>query len=182
MPVFSYLSGPEQQTIHTKMKEYRKDISWKVYGSDELDAKDRDLVEAAKDATCGSHSPYSGFKVGAAVLLEDGTVVTGSNQENAAYPSGLCAERTALFAAGHNHPDKRVTALAIAARNAQGWTDRPVTPCGACRQVMAETESLSGTPVRTLLYGKQGTMVIEDGTAALLPFCFGADSMEKEQE
>ena len=160
------------------MKEYEKVISWRVYGFDELDAKDRNLVGAAKDATGGSHSPYSGFKVGAAVLLDDGTVVTGSNQENAAYPSGLCAERTALFAAGHNHPGKKVTALAIAARNAQGWTARPITPCGSCRQVMAETESLSGVPIRTLLYGKQGTMVIEGGTAMLLPFCFGADSME----
>jgi cytidine deaminase, homotetrameric len=160
------------------MKEYKKAFLWKVYGFDELDANDRSLIEAAKDATNGSHSPYSNFKVGAAVLLEDGNVVTGSNQENAAYPSGLCAERTALFAACHNHPERRITALAIAARNSQGWTALPITPCGACRQVMAEIESFFETPIRTLLYGKQETIVIENGASTLLPFCFGAKSLE----
>ena len=107
---------------------------------DELESEDLKLVNAAKEATAGSWSPYSGFRVGAALRLDDGTVVTGSNQENAAYPSGLCAERTALFTAGHAHPGKAVTALAIAARNDKGYTAQPITPCGACRQVLAETE------------------------------------------
>ncbi|MBR4842643.1 MAG: cytidine deaminase [Bacteroidaceae bacterium] len=160
------------------MKEYDIRITWKVYCSGELDEKDRSLVEAAKKATCGSHSPYSGFKVGAAVLLDDGSIITGSNQENAAYPSGLCAERTALYTAGHNHPNRSVVALAIAARNEHGWTAHPITPCGACRQVMAEYESISKIPIKTILYGKNGTMVIEGGTSSLLPFCFGAESME----
>jgi len=160
------------------MKKLSKTINWSILSDDELNGNDLKLVRAAKDATSGSWSPYSGFKVGAALLLEDGTVVTGSNQENAAYPSGLCAERTALFTAGHSHPDKAVTALAIAARNDNGFTAQPITPCGACRQVLAETEQRGGKPIRYILYGTQGTMVIEGGTDAILPFCFGAKSMK----
>lgn len=160
------------------MKENERIIKWLVFDQDELSGNDLILVNRAKEATDGSWSPYSGFKVGAALMLDDGTVVTGSNQENAAYPSGLCAERTALFAAGHMHPDKAVTALAIAARNENGFTARPVTPCGACRQVLAETEQRGGKPIRYILYGTEGTMIIDGGTDAILPFCFGADSMK----
>ena len=160
------------------MKKLSRTIEWNVLSQDELESDDLRLVNAAKDATAGSWSPYSGFKVGAALLLDDGTIVTGSNQENAAYPSGLCAERTALFAAGHAHPGKAVTALAIAARNENGYTAQPVTPCGACRQVLAETQQRGGKPIRFLLYGTEGTMVIEGGTDVILPFCFGADSMK----
>lgn len=160
------------------MKKLSRTLEWSIWSQEELKAQDLMLVEAAKQATDGSWSPYSGFKVGAALLLDDGTVVTGSNQENAAYPSGLCAERTALFSAGHNHPGKAVTALAIAARNENGYTAQPITPCGACRQVLAETEQRGGQPIRFILYGTQGTMIIEGGTDAILPFCFGADSMK----
>lgn len=160
------------------MESHSMTITWSVFKSDELETGDRSLVQAAMEATDGSHSPYSGFRVGAAVLLEDGTVITGSNQENAAYPSGLCAERTALFAAGHSHPGKAVTAMAIAARNADGFTAQPITPCGACRQVMAEFEQESGRAIRFILYGTDGTMVIDGGTSAILPFCFGAESMK----
>jgi len=160
------------------MKKLSRTLEWSILSQNELEGNDLMLVNAAKEATKGSWSPYSGFKVGAALLLDDGTVVTGSNQENAAYPSGLCAERTALFAAGHAYPDKSVTALAIAARNDNGYTAQPITPCGACRQVLAETEQRGGRPIRYILYGTEGTMVIEGGTDAILPFCFGADSMK----
>jgi len=160
------------------MKKFSQTINWSVLSLEELESNDLMLVKAAQEATAGSWSPYSGFSVGAAVLLDDGTVVTGSNQENAAYPSGLCAERTALFAAGHAHPGKAVVALAIAARNDKGFTAQPITPCGACRQVLAETEQRGGKPIRYILYGTQGTMVIDGGTDAILPFCFGADSMK----
>ena len=160
------------------MKRLSRSIEWEILGKDELEGDDLMLVNAAMEATSGSWSPYSGFKVGAALLLDDGTVVTGSNQENAAYPSGLCAERTALFAAGHAHPGKAVTALAIAARNDNGFTAQPITPCGACRQVLAETEQRGGRPIRFLFYGTEGTMLIEGGTGSILPFCFGADSMK----
>lgn len=160
------------------MKKLARTIEWSVLSDKELNSEDLMLVKAAQEATAGSWSPYSGFKVGAALLLDDGTIVTGSNQENAAYPSGLCAERTALFSAGHAHPDKAVTALAIAARNDKGFTAQPITPCGACRQVLAETEQRGGKPIRYILYGTGGTMIIEGGTDAILPFCFGADSMK----
>jgi len=160
------------------MKKLSRTINWSILSQNELDSKDLMLVNAAKEATRGSWSPYSGFSVGAALMLDDGTVVTGSNQENAAYPSGLCAERTALFAAGHSYPGKAVTALAIAARNKKGYTAQPITPCGACRQVLAETEQRGGKPIRYILYGTEGTMIIEGGTDAILPFCFGADSMK----
>ena len=160
------------------MKKFTHTISWSIMDQNELLPDDLMLVSAAKEATAGSWSPYSGFKVGAALRLDDGTVVTGSNQENAAYPSGLCAERTALFAAGHAHPGKAVLALAIAARNDKGFTGQPITPCGACRQVLAETEQRGGQPIRYILYGTEGTMVIEGGTDSILPFCFGADSMK----
>lgn len=159
------------------MKRLSRTIDWSVLSQDELNKDDLMLVNAAKEATSGSWSPYSGFKVGAALLLDDGTVVTGSNQENAAYPSGLCAERTALFTAGHAYPGKAVTALAIAARNDKGFTAQPITPCGACRQVLSETEQRGGKPIRYILYGTEGTMILEGGTDALLPFCFGAGSM-----
>ena len=160
------------------MKKLSRTVNWSLLSQEELQADDLMLVKAAQEATGGSWSPYSGFKVGAALLLDDGTVVTGSNQENAAYPSGLCAERTALFAAGHSYPGKAVTALAIAARNDKGFTAQPITPCGACRQVLAETEQRGGRPIRYILYGTEGTMIIEGGTDILLPFCFGAGSMK----
>ena len=110
-------------------------------------------------------------------MLEDGTIVTGSNQENAAYPSGLCAERTTLFHAGSEYPDKAVTTLAIAASNSEGFTEQPVTPCGACRQVMLEAEQRHHRPIRMLMYG---TACIYEtrGTKDLLPLSFGIESME----
>ena len=139
---------------------------------DELSEQDRQLINAAKAATQRSYAPYSHFHVGAAALLADGTMVTGSNQENAAYPSGLCAERTALFYAGSAHSTQAVTALAIAAYTAGKFTNIPITPCGACRQVMLETEQRYGTPIRLLLYGTEGIYLIEGGIRELLPLVF----------
>ena len=159
------------------MKKQSRTIEWSVLNQDELSSNDLMLVNAAKEATAGSWSPYSGFKVGAALLLDDGTVVTGSNQENAAYPSGLCAERTALFAAGHAHPGKAVTALAIAARNDKGFTAQPITPCGACRQVMLETEHRYGGKMEVLLYGDDATYVF-DSAADLLPLIFVSENLK----
>lgn len=113
------------------MKELKQEISIRKYLYEELSDSDKQLIGTAKEATKRSYAPYSHFNVGAAVLFEDGTIVTGSNQENAAYPSGLCAERTALFHAGSQYPDKAITTLAIAASNSEGFTELPVTPCGA---------------------------------------------------
>lgn len=145
---------------------------------DELTAADRQLIDAAKDATRRSYAPYSHFHVGAAVLLADGTVITGTNQENAAYPSGLCAERTTLFYAGSTHPDTAVVSLAIAAFTDGAFTTNPIVPCGACRQVMLETEQRYNHPIRTLLYGTEGIYLIEGGTRELLPLTFNASFLE----
>ena len=145
---------------------------------DELTAADRQLIDAAKAATQRSYAPYSHFHVGAAALLADGTVVTGTNQENAAYPSGLCAERTTLFYAGSAHPDKPVVALAIAAYTDGAFTSTPIAPCGACRQVLLETEQRHHQFIRVLLYGTEGIYIIEGGTRELLPLTFDTSFLE----
>ena len=147
------------------------------YQFEELTDSEKRLIEAAKEATKRSYAPYSHFNVGAAAMLEDGTIVIGSNQENAAYPSGLCAERTTLFHASSEYPGKAVTTLAIAASNCEGFTEQPVTPCGACRQVMLEAEQRYHRPIRMLMYG---TACIYEtrGTKDLLPLSFGIESME----
>lgn len=127
---------------------------------DELTAADQELVACAIAATRNSYANYSHFHVGAALRLYDGRVVTGANQENAAFPLGLCAERTAIFAAQANYPDQSVEALAIAAANDQGLTAVPVTPCGACRQVGLEVEDRYKSSIRILLYGTKGVYVV----------------------
>lgn len=154
-----------------KMKEFIHECHYTLYAFDELAEADRQLVLSAQEATKRSYAPYSHFHVGAAARLNGGTIVIGSNQENAAFPSGLCAERTALFAAGAQYPEQSVVALAIAAADANGLTSIPTPPCGACRQVMLETETRSGCPMRILLYGTQGTFVFE-GVKQLLPLTF----------
>lgn len=160
------------------MKEIILNTVVKVCTYDELSAADTQLVDAAREAAKKSYAPYSRFNVGAAVLLDSGEIVTGSNQENAAYPSGLCAERTTLFCAGAQHPDKAVEAIAIAARTADGEIETPISPCGACRQVMLETEMRSSRPMRIILYGAQQCYIIEGGTKELLPLSFGAEFLE----
>ena len=159
------------------MKELKQQVIIRKYQFEELTDSDKRLIEAAKEATKRSYAPYSHFHVGAAAMLDDGTIVTGSNQENAAYPSGLCAERTTLFHVGSEYPDKAVTTLAIAASNCEGFTEQPVTPCGACRQVMLEAEQRYHRPIRMLMYG---TACIYEtrGTKDLLPLSFGFESME----
>lgn len=153
------------------MKEYAIQSTVRVYDWDELAAEDQKLVQAVKDATNGSYAPYSGFCVGAAARLGDGTIVIGSNQENVAFPSGLCAERTTLFAANAQHPDQPVMALAIAARNKDGFLSQPIPPCGGCRQVISGVEQRYNQPIRILLYGTAGIHVV-DGIDALLPLQF----------
>ncbi|MCR5394062.1 MAG: cytidine deaminase [Bacteroidales bacterium] len=138
----------------------------------ELTNEQKSVVEAAKKATSGSYSPYSHFKVGAAVLLDNGEIVTGSNQENAAYPSGLCAERTALFYAGARYPEARVRKIAIINRVGNNFGDKVCSPCGSCRQVICESEARAGAPIEILLCSATEVYVIQ-GIEALLPFGFG---------
>ena len=121
------------------MKALNIQIAIKIYEYEHLSAADRELIDAACQATHRSYAPYSHFSVGAAARLSDNTIVTGTNQENAAYPSGLCAERTTLFYANSQYPGQAVETLAIAARNECGeFLEEPIPPCGACRQVLAE--------------------------------------------
>lgn len=154
------------------MQELTLNTTIKAMQKEELSEPEHLLVEAAIEATKRSYSPYSHFSVGAALLLENGKTVIGCNQENAAFPAGLCAERTAIFAAGAQYPDVPVTMLAIAARNSKGeLTDEPISPCGTCRQVMIETETRFKHPIRILLYGKKCIYVLE-GIKQLMPLSF----------
>lgn len=138
-----------------------------------LEAEDAQLERLASEVAEQAYAPYSQFKVGAAALLENGEILTGSNQENAAYPSGLCAERTALFYAGAQYPDVPVKTLAIVASNKEGRVGM-ITPCGACRQVLMEVAQRFH-PFRVLLCGRDETIIIEDNRL-LLPFAFdGSD-------
>lgn len=158
------------------MKEIDLNITISLASFEELEASDKELVEKAIAATDNSYAPYSKFNVGAALRLADGRIVIGANQENAAYPSGLCAERTAVFAAQANYPEQPITTLAIAARNVNGMMPKPITPCGACRQVILEIEERYRRPVRILLYGTEGVYIVSS-VRDLLPLCFVDFSM-----
>lgn len=129
-------------------------IAYEEYDSiDNLSKDDHELAIAALEATEGSYAPYSKFNVGAAVRLGSGQIIKGANQENAAFPSGLCAERTAMFYASASHPDEVMTGIAIAARQNGVLCENPATPCGACRQVMAQYQIKGGRPISVLLVG-----------------------------
>ena len=153
------------------MKELTHTCHYKLYAYEELCETDRQLVDAAKQATQGSYAPYSEFHVGAAALLADGAIVSGSNQENAAYPSGLCAERTTLFYANAAHPNQAIKALAVAAYTNGKFTNIPVPPCGACRQALLDAERRQGSPLRIIMAGAESATVVESAQT-LLPFTF----------
>ena len=151
------------------MKELNIEIAVKIYDYEELDAADRELMDAAREATNRSYAPYSHFSVGAAARLANGIVVTGTNQENAAYPSGLCAERTTLFYANSQHPDQAVTTLAIAARNEHNeFLESPIPPCGACRQMLYEF-----APDLEVLVARQDHTFVKYTLRQLLPRASG---------
>lgn len=158
------------------MKQYEIRTHVNVLGMEELSVQERELVEAAKKATESSYSPYSHFQVGAALRLYSGEIIVGSNQENASYPVGSCAERTALFWCGANRPGEEITAIAIAAQTGSSFTNDPIAPCGMCRQALLEVEHKQGSPIRVLLYGVKGTHCIES-IEALMPLTFNAESM-----
>ncbi|MCI6159753.1 MAG: cytidine deaminase [Prevotellaceae bacterium] len=158
------------------MKDIKIESNVKLYRMDELEDSEQRLVKKAMEATNNSYSPYSRFRVGAALRLENGTEVIGANQENAAFPVTLCAERTAVFAAQAQYPDQPVLALAIAAQNESGFVNDPVSPCGSCRQVVLEIEQRYGRSVKIYLHGKRGVYVI-DGIRNLLPLSFIDSSM-----
>lgn len=160
------------------MKEKEIISKVRIYDYEELTDADRELIDKAKDATQTSYAPFSKFCVGAAARLSDGTIVTGSNQENAAFPSSLCAERTALFYANARYPEKSVEELAIAAYAHGTFLKSPIPPCGACRQVILGVEERYGRPIRILLFGEEGTYVA-DSIKALLPLQFTGETMNE---
>ena len=143
---------------------------------DELPVNDQNLLLEARRITGQAYAPYSGFHVGAAVLLENGLIVSGNNQENSAYPSGLCAERVALFYANANYPDSGVQTIAISAAKRGVLVNEPVKPCGSCRQALAETEVRFNTPIRIILDGQDGILVL-NGVESLLPLSFSKKAL-----
>ena len=154
------------------MTEHEHTFRYTALRLDELSAADRRLADCARQACERSYAPYSHFHVGAAALLANGETVCGSNQDNAAFPSGTCAERTAVFYANAQYPDVAVQTLAIAARNSEGaFVEAPISPCGACRQVLLEAEFRQKQPMRVLLCGAREIYVVES-VRQLLPLAF----------
>lgn len=160
------------------MKLKKINISYREFSLTDLNADDKALIKNALKATATAYAPYSNFRVGAAARLASGKIVTGSNQENAAYPSGLCAERVALFFIQSEYPGDPVCELAIAAKHNGKQTSEPVYPCGSCRQVLLEHENQHKTPIRILMAGS--AKVIEVRSASLmLPLHFSGNSLKK---
>lgn len=158
------------------MKEIKLTTKITVYNLDECTDIEKKLIEEAKSATTRAYAPYSNFKVGAAILFEDGQILTGNNQENAAYPSGLCAERTTIFYANANYPDLKIVAIAIAAYTNGRFTKEIITPCGGCRQALLEVENRFQTPMKTIMYSDEGIYVAES-IKDLLPLSFGENML-----
>jgi cytidine deaminase len=158
------------------MQKKTIEIKVSVYNFEELNPEYKQLIDIAKEQVQKAYAPYSDFQVGAAVQLENGEIIAGSNQENSAYPSGLCAERVAMFYANSKYPDVAVKAIAIAAYTNGNFLSEPVTPCGSCRQVLLETEMRYEKDICTVLYGTEKTYVIEN-VKQLLPLCFEKSSL-----
>lgn len=160
------------------MKKLDLKIFIEEYSQNELSEADRNLLNKAQQACSTAYAPYSQFHVGAALLLENGEVVLGSNQENAAYPSGLCAERTAVFAAGANYSHQKILCIAIAACKASNSAFLPISPCGACRQVLLEYENKQSHPIRLLMEGENGSIYVVSSAGSLLPLQFSKNSLK----
>jgi cytidine deaminase len=146
-------------------------------GAEELPIDEQELLAKAKAACAFAYAPYSNFHVGAAILLEDGTIVTGSNQENIAYPSGLCAERTAIYYTGANYAGKIIKKIAVAAYKPSLAMFMPANPCGACRQAMVEYENKQTEKIKIILVGDDNQIYVTDSIEALLPLQFKAKNL-----
>ncbi len=155
------------------MKSLNITCNLEVYDScEELPQEVQDLMNQAIEARDKAYAPYSKFKVGAAVLLDNGEVVTGSNQENASYPSGLCAERTAIFYAGAKYPDAKFLKMALSAKSLNHRVITPIPPCGSCRQAIAEYEVKQESPIEIFFMGETGKVVKSNSLKELLPLIF----------
>ena len=154
------------------MQEKKIEISFISANLSELSAEEQQLVSSAKLAFKTAYAPYSGFLVGASVLLANGEVISGSNQENVAYPSGLCAERVALFYSGAKFPDVKINTVAISVLSKNFEVKDVISPCGACRQVMAEYEDKQDKPIKVILHSPTDEVLIANRVEDLLPFIF----------
>lgn len=157
-------------------------ISVEEYPSiNNLEASDKELMELAEHAINDAYAAYSHYRVGAALRLTNGKIITGNNQENAAYPSGLCAERVAIFYAKSQYPDENVEAIAISARADHFCIDDAVAPCGACRQVLAEYQNQQENPMRVIMKGEKGPVVAVKSINDLLPLMFHAEELKRKK-
>ncbi|MBE0392017.1 cytidine deaminase [Flavobacterium sp. 7E] len=155
------------------MKQIAITTQFSVYDAvSELPAEIKDLMEQAVAVRKNAYAPYSNFRVGTALLLDNGKIVLGSNQENAAYPSGLCAERVAIYHAGAVYPDAKILKMAITAASDANQTSAPIPPCGSCRQSIAEYEIRQETPIEIYFMGEIGAIYKSDSLKNLLPFMF----------
>ena len=163
------------------MKVSQHKFDFEEYASaDALNEADKNLLGKAWEATVDAYAPYSHFHVGAAALLKNGLIVTGTNQENASYPVGICAERVLLAAVASQHKNIPVIAIAVSYDNLDGQSNHPIAPCGMCRQSLVEFETRMNQPIRLILAGKEGKVLIIENAVSLLPFAFEKKELDKE--
>jgi cytidine deaminase len=160
---------PQEINLQTKLTMYES--------LEALPVQDQELLLKARKATENAYAPYSNFHVGAAILLESGEIILGTNQENAAYPSGICAERTAIFWTGANRPKEKIMAIAIAA-HPENQDFVPITPCGSCRQVLIEYENKQSSSIRMIMQAEKGTFYVLDSVNILMPLKFSKESLQ----
>ncbi|RPD99926.1 cytidine deaminase [Aureibaculum marinum] len=157
------------------MKTKKTTTEYIIYeGIEELDSSTQNLMKEAINARKKAYAPYSNFNVGAAILLDNNKIVTGNNQENAAFPSGLCAERVAIYSAGANYPNNTIKSIAISASSIKQKINKPVGPCGACRQSISEYENKQNYPIEIYFMGEEGQIVKVNSLKDLLPFGFNS--------
>ncbi len=169
----------QTSSITTNMEDIKIVCTVVSYTSEnDLPVADQELLLEAQKSSKNAYAPYSGFLVGAALRMADGTILKGNNQENVAYPSGLCAERVALFYASANFPDLPIETIAITAVTGKFEIKEPISPCGSCRQVMAEIEKNQEQNMRVILKGEKGKVYVIESAKYLLPLMFRADELK----
>jgi cytidine deaminase len=165
-------------TKDKKMKETKFEFNYKVYDSiDELSEQEQWLLNEAREVTANAYAPYSHFQVGAVARMANGEIITGSNQENASFPVGLCAERVLLASASSVFPRVPVDVIAISYKGEGHASDHPISPCGICRQSLQEFESRLGHPIKLILGGMTGVVYVIDNAKALLPLAFTSEEL-----
>ncbi|MEX1203168.1 MAG: cytidine deaminase [Ferruginibacter sp.] len=162
------------------MRKEEISFEYEIYESiDELTANDAALLQEARSITTNAYAPYSGFLVGAVARMKNGATVSGTNQENAAYPVGICAERVLMSVAAVLYPNESIDTLAISYHNLKGTSNSPVSPCGMCRQALKEFEDRTAQPIRLILSGEAGSVFVISKSTQLLPFSFGSKDMSQ---